>query len=255
MDAERHRTPTFPCLTSPALTFPDLLSLMNVWLVIQVATASAVSIKPPVFSQQQPARNDPTPHPAFLKQPLPSSRTDQGTSQRPDQGTSQRPERAPAAAELHLEKPKEACGKVHMHSGVPGAHPESSSNPSQSGRNPSPQPAPSPKPSVSHSTHSDEDTEMEEASHGSHGVASAQGPLLRATSTKEAAQEGDGEGQTGAKVPSSVSLTLPVSTAKSPTVGPRDSASPTSKDGGAFGREGDKKRKSSDSRDSKDASR
>ena len=207
---------------------------------------------------QQPARNDPTPHPAFLKQPLVSSRTDQGTShpkqassQRPrDQDSSQRPEQAPA--ESPRDKSREA-GKQESdakqqqgHSAPQGAHLESSSNPS---RDPSPQPASSPKHSASHSAQSDEDTEMEEASHGTHVVAPTQGPSPRAAATcpEEAAEEVDqGLGQTGGG-----RMTPGASTAKNPAPDARDSSSPTCRDGKAFGREGESKRKSLDSKDVK----
>ena len=234
-------------------------------LVAQAEVSPPAPTKAPTPSQQPPAKNDPTPHPAFLKQPLVSSRTDQstphpkqGTSQRPrDQDSSQRPEQAPA--ESPREKSREAGKKVPSesdakqqqgHSAAQGAHLESSSNPSLVGRDPSPQPASSPKHSASHSTQSGQDTEMEEA--GSHVVAPVQGPSPRAAATcpEEAAQEVDqGLGQTGGKMASGAS------TAKSPAPGPGDSSSPTCRDGEAFGREGESKRKSLDSRDSKDVKR
>ena len=94
---------------------------------------------------------------------------------------------------------------------------------------------------------------MEEASHGSHVVASAQGPSPRAaaSSPKEAAQEaGKGLGQLGGTLKFSG-----ISTVKSPAAGPRDSGSPTSRDGMAVEGEGEGKQKSLDSRDSRDASR
>ena len=88
---------------------------------------------------------------------------------------------------------------------------------------------------------------MEAASHGSHVVAPAQGPSPRAgvISPKEAAQEaGKGLGQLGGTLKSAG-----VSTAKSPAAGPRDSGSPTSRDGVAVEGEDDGQRKSLDSRD------
>lgn len=229
----------------------------------QAEVSPPAPTKAPTPPQQQ-ARNDPTPHPAFLKQPLVSSRTDQGTthpkqgsSQRPrDQDSSQRPEQAPA--ESPREKSREAGRKVlsesgarqqQGHSAAQGAHLESSSNPNLPGRDPSPQPASSPRHSASHST---EDIEMEKASHGSHVVAPVQGPSPRAAATcpEEAAQEvGQGPRQTGGR------MTSGASTAKSPAPDTRGSSSPTCRDGEAFGREGESRRKSLDSRDSRDVKR
>ena len=219
----------------------------------QAAISPPAPIKAPTPSPQ-PARNDPTPHPAFLKQPLLSSRSDQSTSQQAGQGHSQRPEQAPAAADLLREEHKEAGKKVQceaaarlqqMHSVVRNAHLDSSSHPSPRSRDLSPQATSSPKHSASQSTHSGQDTDMEEASHGSHVVASAQGPRAAVTSSEEAGQEtGKCPGQIGDKLKFSG-----VSTAKSPAAGPRDSGSPTSRDAEAFEQDGEGRRKSLDSGD------
>ena len=213
----------------------------------QAAVSPPAPIKAPTPSQQ-PVRNDPTPHPAFLKQPLLSSRFAQGTSQQPGQ----HPEQASAAKALH-QKRKEAGKKVHSEVAASSRPQQTHSARPDSSSNPSLQPASSPRDSASESTHSAEDTDMEEASHGSDMAASVQGASPRAagTSPQVAGDEGrEGLGETRGRM-----NTSGVSTAKSPAAGYRGSHSPTSRDGTAFGREGDSKRRSLDSRDSRDASR
>lgn len=228
---------------------------------MQAAISPPALVKAPTPSQQ-PARTDPTPHPALLKQPLLSSRSDQSTSQQPGQGHSQHSEQPPANAESQHDKRKEAGKKVQCEAAATfeqaqsiarNAHPGSSFNPSPPGRNRSPQATSSPKLSASQAIHSGEDTEMEEASHGSHVVAAAPGSSLRTamTSSEEASQEvGKRLGQIGGRLKSSG-----VSTANSPVAGARDSGSPTSRDGMVFEQEGEGKRKSLDSRDSRDSIR
>lgn len=217
----------------------------------------------------QPAKNDPTPHPAFLKQPLPTRRPDQDTTPLlPQQGSSQqpqgvlpRPEQAPAAESWRETAPQageklhtETASKLqHLLSGGPGVHsPSPSPTPThQQDSRPSPHPTSSPKHSASHTTLSGEDTEVEEVSCGSHAAAAAQGLSPRAAGTSpEAEAQGRSQGPTRGEGPSGG---YPAASSASPAAESRDSASPSASP--RDGREGDRKRKSLDSRGSKDSSR
>lgn len=223
-------------------------------------------------SQLQPSRPGPTPHPAFLKQPLVSQRPEQGSSPTAHvRAASQQPDQV-SAAESQLQEPKEAGQKVQaeldarlqqMQSTVRGQT-VSSSNPQLRAKSPSPQPASSSKHSISHSSPSDEDTEMDEASPESRGTAAAaaaaaasQGALPRAAAdSPRASPSGDVQGQDRvSEVPSEDKPAAPAGSSQSPVPDPWDSAIPSAKDAAAVAREGEKKRKSLDSKDSKGSSR
>ena len=224
-------------------------------------------------SQLQPSRPDPTPHPAFLKQPLVSQRPEQGTSPTAHvRAASQQPDQV-SAAESQLQEPKEAGQKVQaeldarlqqMQSTVRGQM-VSSSNPQLRAKSPSPQPASSSKHSISHSSPSDEDTEMDEASPESRdchrtaaaaaAAAATQGAFPRADSPR-ASPSGDVQGQDRvSEVPSEAKPAAPAGSSQSPVPDPWDSTIPSAKDAAAVAREGEKKRKSLDSKDSKGSSR
>ena len=245
-----------------------------------LSQAAVSGLAPAHSAAPQQGRVDPTPHPALLRQPLVSHRSEPGSrSTAPPQGISQQPDQA-QAAQCNQEKPKAADQKVQPEGharlqSVPSVAQtlsEKSSSPQPVVKASSPQPESSTKHSASHthSSPSDEDTELEEVSHVSHAAhepaaAIEQDMSPRAASGSPRAASGsprvstlDRQGSRQATAPrvSSVSkAAVPLRSSPAPEVDQGGDATPTSKDDTAVGREAKKKRKSMDSKDPKASSR
>lgn len=208
-------------------------------LYVQAVNASLTKAAP--SPSQGGVRANPTPHPALLKQPLlgkrppsdgpalataPQKQPDQATVSESEVLTQQLTDPALTEAQAEL-----TARLQHMQSIVRG-HPNPKLTVKPKPVVPNPQPAASPTHSVSHDSHSNEDTEMEEASHGSHGVSEA--PVPRASeSPRESAPKAKGRSP-GADAPVKTNDRLPLSR-KSPSHVDGDSVSPQGNSGMPFG--------------------
>lgn len=143
--------------------------------------ADNASLSKVAVSNTQTARADPTPHPALLKQPLlgkrPSSTGPTLDSAQPDQAT---PSEAAEPAQqltdpgLSVAQAELTARLQHMQSIVRGTPVPSLSVSRKLKPHADSSPAVSPKHSMSHGMQSSEDTEMDDASHGSHGPSQEQ---------------------------------------------------------------------------------
>ncbi len=196
--------------------------------MLQAANAS--SMTKTTLSSSHHAKVNPTPHPALLKQPLLGKRPSSSgpaltdAQQQPDQAVvsdSAAPSQQWTDAETSNAQAELTARLQHMQSIVRGNPvPHLSVSPTANASS-VPQPTASPKHnvhSVLHDTHSNLDTEMDNASHGSHGPSHGQA----SDSFKESAEDAKGSNP----VADAHDRSPHGSSRRSPAPFSRDSASP-----------------------------